>query len=89
MDSLIKTPYYLIDKSKLLRNLAKRLPMCANIPGQGMLALKVFCHLGSVFDLMQQYMDGTTSRSPCMRSNSGGLKFAVKKTHGLTALLWR
>jgi len=48
---MIQTPYYLIDKDKLTRNME----IVARV-------LKCFA-TWSVFDLMRQYMDGTTSSS--------------------------
>ncbi len=62
MTQLIKTPYYLIDKSKLLRNLEKIAYVREHSGARALLALKCFA-TWSVFDLMSQYMDGTTSSS--------------------------
>ena len=59
---MIKTPYYLIDKQKLLGNLEKIAYVRENSGAKALLALKCFA-TWSVFDLMQQYMDGTTSSS--------------------------
>ncbi|MFN3580852.1 MAG: carboxynorspermidine decarboxylase [Pseudomonas sp.] len=59
---MINTPYYLIDKSKLLRNLEKIAYVREHSGARALLALKCFA-TWSVFDLMQQYMDGTTSSS--------------------------
>ena len=59
---MIKTPYYLIDKQKLLVNLEKIAYVRENSGAKALLALKCFA-TWSVFDLMQQYMDGTTSSS--------------------------
>jgi carboxynorspermidine decarboxylase len=59
---LLQTPYYLIDKSKLLVNMEK-IARCANSPApRALLALKCFATWG-VFDFMRDYMDGTTSSS--------------------------
>ena len=56
----IPTPYYLIDERKLLRNL-KIIRRVRTISGaRSVLALKCFS-AWSVFGLMRQYMDGTTS----------------------------
>jgi len=59
---MIKTPYYLIDKQKLLGNLKKIAYVREQSGAKALLALKCFA-TWSVFDLMQQYMDGTTSSS--------------------------
>jgi carboxynorspermidine decarboxylase len=58
----IKTPYYLIDEKKLLKNL-KKIKYVRNRSGaKSLLALKCFS-TWCVFDLMKEYMDGTTSSS--------------------------
>ncbi len=59
---MIKTPYYLIDKQKLLANMQKIAYVREQSGAKALLALKCFA-TWSVFDLMQQYMDGTTSSS--------------------------
>ncbi|SBS32806.1 Carboxynorspermidine/carboxyspermidine decarboxylase [Marinomonas spartinae] len=59
---MIKTPYYLIDKAKLLNNLEKIAYVRKQSGAKSLLALKCFA-TWSVFDLMQEYMDGTTSSS--------------------------
>src|SRR5471032_3335189 len=59
---MIKTPYYLIDKQKLLSNMQKIAYVREQSGAKALLALKCFA-TWSVFDLMQQYMDGTTSSS--------------------------
>ncbi len=59
---MIKTPYYLIDKTKLLRNMEKIAYVREHSGAKALLALKCFA-TWSVFDLMSQYMDGTTSSS--------------------------
>ncbi len=56
------TPYYLIDKSKLLRNMEKIAYVRAHSGAKALLALKCFA-TWSVFDFMSDYMDGTTSSS--------------------------
>ena len=56
---MIKTPYYLIDKTKLLSNMEKIAYVREHSGAKALLALKCFA-TWSVFDLMQQYMDGTT-----------------------------
>jgi carboxynorspermidine decarboxylase len=59
---MITTPYYLIDKNKLLSNLHKMQYVREHSGARTLLALKCFA-TWSVFDLMRQYMDGTTSSS--------------------------
>ena len=58
----MQTPYYLIDKSRLLPNLEK-IAMLRQVSGvKCLLALKCFA-TWSVFDFMAEYMDGSTSSS--------------------------
>ena len=58
----IATPYYLIDEKKLLRNL-KIIKRIRDVSGaKSLLALKCFS-TWCVFDLMREYMDGTTGSS--------------------------
>tara|TARA_R110001592_G_scaffold180540_1_gene422904 strand:+ start:11520 stop:12617 length:1098 start_codon:yes stop_codon:yes gene_type:complete len=71
---MIKTPYYLIDKSKLLHNMQRIAYVREHSGAKALLALKCFA-TWSVFDLMQQYMDGTTSSS-LNEVKLGRLKFA-------------
>src|SRR6187402_3408727 len=59
---MIKTPYYLIDKQKLLANMQKIAYVREQSGAKALLALKCFA-TWSVFDLMRSYMDGTTSSS--------------------------
>ncbi len=59
---MIQTPYYLIDKAKLLRNMEKIAYVREKSGAKALLALKCFA-TWSVFDLMRDYMDGTTSSS--------------------------
>jgi carboxynorspermidine decarboxylase len=59
---MLKTPCYLIDKTKLLRNLEIIARVREESGAKSLLALKCFATWG-VFDLMQKYMDGTTSSS--------------------------
>jgi len=74
----IATPYYLIDEKKLLRNL-QIIQQVGQLSGaKSLLALKCFS-TWSVFDLMQQYMDGTTSSS-LYEARLGFEKFG-KETH--------
>ncbi|MFD2739736.1 carboxynorspermidine decarboxylase [Sulfitobacter aestuarii] len=58
----MQTPYYLIDKSRLLPNLEKIAHLREKSGARALLALKCFAGW-SVFDLMSEYMDGTTSSS--------------------------
>jgi hypothetical protein len=59
---MIPTPYYLIDKAALLRNLQVIQQLRRDSGAKLLLALKCFA-TWSVFDLMREYMDGTTSSS--------------------------
>jgi len=58
----MQTPYYLIDKSRLLPNLEKISWLRENSGAKALLALKCFA-TWSVFDMMSGYMDDTTSSS--------------------------
>lgn len=62
MQDAISTPYYLIDKSALLRNLHIIDKVREKSEAKVLLALKCFA-TWSVFDLMREHMDGTTSSS--------------------------
>lgn len=59
---MIQTPYYLIDKTRLLPNMEKIAWLRENSGAKSLLALKCFA-TWDVFDFMSQYMDGTTSSS--------------------------
>jgi len=59
---MLETPYYLIDESKLIKNLEKIKYLRKNFGVKSVLALKCFS-TWSVFELMRQYMEGTTSSS--------------------------
>ncbi len=59
---MIPTPYYLIDKARLERNLKIIRHVRERSGAKALLALKCFA-TWSVFDLMREYMDGTTSSS--------------------------
>ncbi|MCM5692081.1 carboxynorspermidine decarboxylase (plasmid) [Sinorhizobium meliloti WSM1022] len=59
---MIETPYYLIDKAKLTRNMERIAHVREKSGANALLALKCFA-TWSVFDLMRDYMDGTTSSS--------------------------
>jgi carboxynorspermidine decarboxylase len=58
----IRTPYYLIDEARLLENLEKIKYVRERSGAKAVLALKCFS-TWSVFPLMSEYMDGTTSSS--------------------------
>ena len=58
----IQTPYYLIDESRLVKNLEKIAHVKERSGAKSVLALKCFS-TWSVFELMKKYMDGTTSSS--------------------------
>lgn len=58
----MKTPFYLIDETKLLANLKKIEYLRQSSGVKSVLALKCFS-TWSLFDLMNRYMDGTTSSS--------------------------
>ncbi|WP_406708257.1 carboxynorspermidine decarboxylase [Vibrio gangliei] len=59
----LQTPYFMIDESKLIRNLeiAKQLKELSGV--KLVLALKCFSTWG-VFDIIKPYLDGTTSSGP-------------------------
>src|SRR5699024_9817897 len=59
---MIQTPYYLIDKNALQRNLDVIDYVRKNSGAKLLLALKCFA-TWSVFDFIKPYMDGTTSSS--------------------------
>jgi len=59
---MIQTPYYLIDKEKLLRNMEIIARVREQSGAKALLALKCFA-TWSAFELMRDYMDGTTSSS--------------------------
>src|SRR5215470_20032962 len=60
--SRLRTPYYLLDETRLLRNLEKIKHVRERSGAKSVLAQKCFS-TWSVFPLMSQYMDGTTSSS--------------------------
>lgn len=74
----ITTPYYLIDENKLLRNMQIIEQIRRASGAKSVLALKCFS-TWCVFDLMRQYMDGTTSSS-LYEARLGHEKFG-KETH--------
>ncbi len=59
---MIQTPYYLIDKSRLQQNMEQIATLRERSGAKALLALKCFA-TWSVFDMMSEYMDGTTSSS--------------------------
>ncbi|MBI4218304.1 MAG: carboxynorspermidine decarboxylase [Elusimicrobia bacterium] len=73
-----ETPYYLIDESKILKNMEKIRYVREQSGAKSLLALKCFA-TWCVFDLMKQYMDGTTSSS-LYEAKLGHEKFG-KETH--------
>jgi carboxynorspermidine decarboxylase len=75
----LQTPYYLIDEKKLLKNLKKIQYVREQSGAKSVLALKCFS-TWCVFDLMKQYMDGTTSSS-LYEAKLGKDKFG-KEVHG-------
>lgn len=75
---MIQTPFYLIDKAKLLRNMEVIDRLRAGSGAKALLALKCFA-TWSVFDLMRDHMDGTTSSS-LFELRLGREKFG-KETH--------
>lgn len=58
----IPTPFYLIDKARLQKNMEKIAQLREQSGAKALLALKCFA-TWSVFDFMRDYMDGTTSSS--------------------------
>ena len=58
----MQTPYYLIDKTRLLPNMEKIARLRELSGAKSLLALKCFA-TWSVFDMMSEYLDGTTSSS--------------------------
>ena len=60
--AVMQTPFYLIDKSALRRNMEQVARLREASGAKALLALKCFA-TWSVFDLMRDYMDGTTSSS--------------------------
>ncbi|WP_455481958.1 carboxynorspermidine decarboxylase [Bartonella sp. B35(2025)] len=75
---MIRTPYYLIDKSKLIKNMEIITSLREMSGVKILLALKCFA-TWSLFDFMSQYMDGTTSSS-LYELRLGKEKFG-KETH--------
>lgn len=78
----LNTPYYLIDERKILKNLKKIQTIKAKSGAKVVLALKCFS-TWSVFKLMRQFLDGTTSSS-LYEVKLGHDKFG-KETHAYSA----
>jgi carboxynorspermidine decarboxylase len=77
----LRTPYYLIDEKKLLGNLKIIRRVRETSGAKSLLALKCFSTWG-VFDLMREYMDGTTSSS-LFEARLGHEKFG-KEVHSFS-----
>ena len=76
--SELQTPYYLVDETRLVANMQKIAYVREKSGAKLLLALKCFA-TWSVFPLMSQYMDGTTSSS-LYEAQLGHEKFG-KETH--------
>lgn len=74
----LQTPYYLLDESRLQKNMEKMQYVREKSGAKSVLALKCFS-TWKVFPLMSQYMDGTTSSS-LNEARLGHEKFG-KETH--------
>ncbi|RJQ34834.1 carboxynorspermidine decarboxylase [Candidatus Parcubacteria bacterium] len=74
----LKTPYYLLDGERLLKNMERIKSVREKSGAKSVLALKCFS-TWAVFPLMNQYMDGTTSSS-LNEAQLGHEKFG-KETH--------
>ena len=59
---MLRTPYYLLDERRLIRNLEVVREVRDQSGAKSVLALKCFS-TWSVFGLMREYLDGTTSSS--------------------------
>jgi carboxynorspermidine decarboxylase len=81
MKGNIATPYYFISEKKLLENLKKIEHLRTYSGAKVVLALKCFS-VWSVFGLMKEYMDGTTSSS-LYEAKLGHEKFG-KETHAFS-----
>jgi len=78
---MLKTPYYLIDEKKLLKNLEIIRRVRTESGAKSVLALKCFSGW-CVFPLMRKYMDGTTSSS-VLEARLGYEEFG-KETHAFS-----
>ncbi|WP_406735813.1 carboxynorspermidine decarboxylase [Thioclava sp. GXIMD4215] len=74
----MQTPFYLLDRAKLVQNMEKVARLRELSGAKALLALKCFA-TWSVFDTMRDYMDGTTSSS-LYELHLGHEKFG-KETH--------
>ena len=74
----LETPYYLIDETRLLKNMEKMKYVREKSGAKAVLALKCFSSW-TVFPMMREYMDGTTSSS-LFEAKLGAEKFG-KETH--------
>jgi carboxynorspermidine decarboxylase len=81
----IATPYYLIDESRLVKNMEKMAYVLEHSGAKAVLALKCFS-TWSLFPLMNKYMAGTTSSS-LYEAKLGHEKFG-KETHAY-AVGWK
>jgi len=82
--SEIRAPYYLIDERRLLRNLETIKHIRDASGAKSVLALKCFA-TWSTFDLISQYLDGTTSSS--LNEARLGFETFGKETHAY-AVAW-
>lgn len=83
--SKIRAPYYIIDERRLLHNLELIQQVRKTSGAKSVLALKCFATWG-VFDLISQYLDGTTSSS--LNEARLGYETFGKETHAY-AVAWR
>src|ERR1035438_1759457 len=81
--SQLCTPYYLIDETRLLKNLEIIQLIRKESGAKSVLALKCFS-TWCMFDLMRQYMDGTTSSS-LFEARLGREKFG-KEVHAYSVV---
>ena len=79
----LRTPYYLINETKLKKNLEMIRHIREESGAKSVLALKCFS-TWCVFDLMRQYMDGTTSSS-LFEAQLGREKFG-KEVHAYSVV---
>ncbi len=79
----VQTPYYLIDETRLLKNMEKMAYVREKSGAKSVLALKCFSSW-AVFPLMSKYMDGTTSSS-LFEARLGHEKFG-KETHAYSVV---
>lgn len=82
----LRTPYYVIDETRLLRNLEIVRHVREHSGAKSVLALKCFS-TWSVFGLMREYLDGTTSSS-LYEARLGAEEFG-KETHAYSVAFTR